>query len=101
MFSRNEILARLREGAEPMEIGQKMADELNAAIDLYEKEKKAIHSRVKARKAIDTLCDYFSDFFDDTVSEEDREQLTDTLMKMSQPAATDDAILQAFLKGLT
>lgn len=106
MFSRNEILARLREGVDAQTIGNEMADELNAAVAAYNKEKaEAGQKRTKARTAVDALIDLFDLFYpnDEVISDKERDQLTDAILDVATPQEkklTDEDVIKAFLKGL-
>ena len=50
MFTKDEILAQLREGTDAADIAQKMADEINAALDQYKAEQEAA-KRDETRRA--------------------------------------------------
>lgn len=106
MFSKNEILARLREGVDAQTIGNEMADELNAAVAAYNKEKAAANQqRAKARTAVDALIDLFDLFYpsEEEISNEERDQLADAILDVATPRKeklTDEDVIKAFLKGL-
>ena len=101
MFSKDEILKRLRAGDSADTIAQEMVDTINGAISDYEDEKAAAATNRKAaRKAVDALCDYFETIFKDKVPDTDREHLTDVLEVTARPAATDDDVIKAFLNAL-
>ena len=87
MFSKNEILAQLRDGADASDIAQKMADELNAAIQEYEKQqanaKRLSARRSAARDMVDVMSKFFSTYVDqEEFSEEDLEQATDAVLEL-------------------
>lgn len=106
MFSKDEILARLREGVDVQVIGDAMADELNAAVAAYNKEKAAAsQKKAKARSAVDALIDLFDLFYpsDEEISNEERDQLASAILDVATPREeklTDDDVIKAFLKGL-
>lgn len=103
MFSKDDILARLRKGDTADLIASEMADQINAAINEYNEEKAAkAASRAKARAAVDALMDYFAEAMGEPVPEEkEREQLTDVLEACAKPKVSDDDILHAFLNALS
>ena len=122
MFTKDEILTRLRNGTEATDIAQEMADNINAAIQEYEKEKAANNTRRRdARDLIDALADFFQKYFDEeTLSESDREDATDELLKLvdnmkvltntinnavsrsetARSKGTDDDLLSRWVKSL-
>lgn len=122
MFTKDEILTQLRNGAEATDIAQKMADNINAAIQEYEREKAVNDTKRKdARDLIDTLADFFQKYFDEeTLSENDREDATDELLKLvdnmkvlastikeaaarsdaARNKSTDDDLLSRWVKSL-
>lgn len=66
MFSKNEILEKLRKGVSTDAIAESMADELNDAIDMYNAEREA-QAKAKASqeqdKALGQVCDAVADYF--------------------------------------
>lgn len=99
MFSKENILKRLRAGDSAETIAQEMADNINAALTEYHEEQEAAASNRKAaRTAVDALCDYFERIFKDKISDENREHLTNVLEVTARPEATDDEVLRTFLK---
>ena len=101
MFSKDEILKRLRTGEAAEAIAQEMVDALNEALSDYEAEKAAATANRKAaRTAVDALCNYFETIFNEKMSNADRERLTNVLEVTARPTATDDDVLRAFLNAL-
>lgn len=130
MFSKNEILEQLRNGADASDIAQKMADEINAAVHDYEAEKEAAQrmsaKRSDARALVDAMADFFGKYFDDgEMTEDEREQATDAMIELTNslreledslkgikleikkadrkpngPKELDDEIIRNFLKSL-
>ena len=87
MFSKEEILAQLRQGADASDIAEKMADEINAAVHEYEAEQeKAKLSSVRredARKVIEGLSEFFSKYMDeDEMGDEDIDKATDAMLEL-------------------
>ena len=92
MFSREDILKQLRDGADPQEIATAMADAINGAIGDYEKEqaeekaKAEIASSKKrkdARKLVDAMADFFEEYFEDTMDEEDRDKAAEAIIELT------------------
>ena len=87
MFSKNEILEQLRNGADASDIAQKMADEINAAVQEYETEQKAAArktaTRADARNMVETMAKFFAAHMDeDEMSDAEIDEATDAVMEL-------------------
>ena len=88
MFSKDDILKQLRAGANAQDIAQDMADNINAAIQEFEEEKKATEAvkvkRADARAVIDVLADFFGKYFDNgSMNEAERDQAVDAMIELT------------------
>ena len=129
MFSKDEILAQLRDGVDASDIAQKMADNINAALDEYKAEQEAAKRdetrRGDAREMVKAMNAFFSKYSDEAgMSEEDIERAVDGVMELMDSldelrtaleketapaperkpigtkAKTDEEALKAFLQSL-
>lgn len=87
MFSKNEILEQLRNGADASDIAQKMADEINAAVQEYETEQKAaerkIATRADARNMVETMAKFFATYIgEDEMNDAEIDEATDAVMEL-------------------
>jgi hypothetical protein len=101
MFTKDEILAQLREGTDAADIAQKMADEINAALDQYKTEQEAAKRgearRKDAREIVALMSKFFSNYTDgDEMSDDDIDKATDAMLEMIDNMHE----LQEAIKGL-
>lgn len=87
MFTKDEILAQLREGTDAADIAQKMADEINAALDQYKAEQEAAKRgetrRKDAREIVALMSEFFGKYTDgDEMSDEDIDKATDAMLEL-------------------
>lgn len=87
MFSKNEILEQLRNGADASDIAQKMADEINAAVQEYETEQKAAErktaTRADARNMVETMAKFFATHMgEDEMNDAEIDEATDAVMEL-------------------
>lgn len=87
MFSKNEILEQLRNGADASDIAQKMADEINAAVRDYEAEREAAERktavREDARNMVKTMSKFFSAHMgEDEMNDAEIDEATDAVMEL-------------------
>ena len=88
MFSKEEILGQLREGASAAEIAQKMSDEINAAMEEYETEQKAQKKadqakRAEARHIVSLMADYFAKYVGERkMNEKEIDEATDAIIEL-------------------
>ena len=93
MFSREDILKQLRDGADPQTIATAMAEAINGAIGDYEKEKAEAEAQAKiaagtkrrdARALVDAMADFFGKYFEgEEMDEDDREKATDAIIELT------------------
>lgn len=89
MFSREDILKQLRDGADPQEIATAMADAINGALGDYQKEQDEAayaekEKRKDARKVVDAMSDFFTKYFgEDPIDEDALEAATDAMIEMT------------------
>lgn len=129
MFSKDEILAQLRDGVDASDIAQKMADNINAALNEYKAEQEAAKRdetrRDDAREMVKAMNAFFSKYTDDAGMDDKAiestvdavmelmdslDELRTALKKETAPAPerkpsgtkakTDDEALKAFLMSL-
>ena len=115
MFTKEEILAQLRDGADASAIAQKMADEINAAIAEYsEEQNKASQKRAEAESVVDALLNFLEKHYGVKRTEDDLKNVTDlvigacdstlemlnTIEKAAKNAPTDDDVIKAWLNAL-
>lgn len=101
MFTKDEILAQLREGTDASDIAQKMADEINAALDQYKAEQEAAKRgetrRKDAREIVALMSEFFGKYTDgDEMSDDDIDKATDAMLELIDNMHE----LQEALKGL-
>lgn len=101
MFTKDEILAQLREGTDAADIAQKMADEINAALDQYKAEQEAAKRdetrRKDARQIVALMSEFFSKYTDgDEMSDGDIDKATDAMLELIDNMSE----LQEAVKGL-
>ena len=101
MFTKDEILAQLREGTDAADIAQKMADEINAALDQYKTEQEAAKRgearRKDARQIVALMAEFFGKYANgDEMSDEDIDKATDAMLELIDNMNE----LQEALKGL-
>lgn len=87
MFTKDEILAQLREGTDAADIAQKMADEINAALDQYKAEQEAAKRdetrRADAREIVALMSEFFGKYTDgEEMSDEDIDKATDAMLEL-------------------
>ena len=87
MFSKNDILEQLRNGADASDIAQKMADEINAAVRDYEAEQEAAKRktavREDARNMVKTMSKFFSAHMgEDEMNDSEIDEATDAVMEL-------------------
>lgn len=87
MFSKDEILARLRDGADASDIAQQMADNINAALDEYKAEQDAAKRdevrRNDARAMVKLMGEFFSKYMgEDELADEDVEKSVDAVLEL-------------------
>lgn len=129
MFSKDEILAQLRDGVDASDIAQKMADNINAALDEYKAEQEAAKRvetrRDDAREMVKAMNAFFSKYADEKgMDEKEIENAVDGIMELMDSldelrsalekdiapmaerkpigtkAKTDEDALKAFLQSL-
>ena len=129
MFSKDEILAQLRDGVDASDIAQKMADNINAALDEYKAEQEAAKRvetrRDDAREMVKAMNTFFSKYADEKgMDEKEIENAVDGIMELMDSldelrsalekdiapmaerkpigtkAKTDEEALKAFLQNL-
>ena len=87
MYSKDDILAKLRKGADASIIAQEMADNINAALQEYQEEQKAEAAkkvkREDARKVIDAMSEFFGKYFGEVMPEAEREQAVDAMIELT------------------
>lgn len=101
MFTKDEILAQLREGTDAADIAQKMADEINAALDQYKAEQEAAKRdetrRADAREIVALMSEFFGKYTDgEEMSDEDIDKATDAMLELIDNMHE----LQEAMKGL-
>lgn len=114
MFTKDEILAQLREGADANDIAQKMADEINAAIAAYSEEQtKASAKRQEAEAVVAAILQFLEHYYNVKREEGDVKKVTDLLIdacnstretikeiekwSKNKNMLTDDEILQKWI----
>lgn len=104
MFSREDILKQLRDGADPQDIATAMADAINGAIKDYEDEQARAQAdtrnaerKADARVLIDNMAAFFQKWCGEgEMSEAERDQAADAICEI-----TDHLMeLDAFFKTL-
>jgi len=129
MFTKDEILAQLRDGVDASDIAQKMADNINAALDEYKAEQEAAKRvetrRDDAREMVKAMNAFFSKYADEEgMDDEAIENAVDGIMELMDSldelraalnkeiapaperkpsgakAKTDEEALKAFLQSL-
>lgn len=115
MFTKEEILAQLRDGTDASAIAQKMADEINAAIAEYsEEQNKASQKRAEAEAVVAALLDFLEKYYGVKRTDDDLKNVTDlvigacdstlemlnTIEKAAKNAPTDDDVIKAWLNAL-
>lgn len=87
MFSKNEILTQLRSGANASDIAQKMADEINAAVEEFEAEKeqakRSAAYRTDARNMVETMAKFFTTHMgEEELTSKEIDEATDAVMEL-------------------
>lgn len=110
MFSREDILAQLRNGADASDIAQKMADAINGALSDFEAEKnkakeeeakKEKEMRVDAGKIVDVLTGFYNKYFGEIeLDKDEREDLVDAVIGMSKDAMKEIERIQKMTKDM-
>ena len=113
MFSREDILAQLRNGADASDIAQKMADAINGALSDFEAEKEKAKKakeaeakrekemRADANKVIDVMTDFYNKYFGEiTFDKEEKEELINTMIDMAKEAIKEIEHIQKMTKNL-
>lgn len=128
MFTKNDILARLKAGESAQDIAQNLADSLNDAIKAYEDEKRKAEEAelAKAKREAEKqaameditkrLNDFFCKYYDDaSLSDLDVSRFSREIIKMmdkaseaiaaalgpigTDPEDDDEAVLRSFLEN--
>ena len=113
MFSREDILTQLRNGADASDIAQKMADAINGALSDFEAEKEKAKKakeaeakrekemRADANKVIDVMTDFYNKYFGEiTFDKEEKEELINTMIDMAKEAIKEIEHIQKMTKNL-
>jgi len=87
MFSKNEILAQLRNGADASDIAQRMADEINEAVHEFEVEqeqaKRSAACRSDARNMVEVMAKFFATHMgEDELSDSEIDEATDAVIEL-------------------
>ena len=89
MFSKEEILAQLRNGADASDIAQKMADTINEAVREYDAEAEKAKARdaerlEDARKVTRVMADYFAKWMgEDKMTEAEIDEAAQAMIELS------------------
>lgn len=104
MYSKDDILAKLRKGADASVIAQEMADNINAALQEYQEEQKAEEikkiKRQDARKVIDAMSEFFGKYFGEVMPEAEREQAVDAMIELTDHIRDMESHLKDLVKAV-
>lgn len=104
MYSKDDILAKLRKGADASVIAQEMADNINAALQEYQEEQKAEETkkikRQDARKVIDAMSEFFGKYFGEVMPEAEREQAVDAMIELTDHIRDMESHLKDLVKAI-
>ena len=106
MYTKEDILKQLRNGADAADIAKQMADNINAAIQEYDKEQEAAkhteaEKRKDAGKVVDALNDYFIKYFgEEGVTGEGREKAIDAIIQLTDYMVELEDQMDAIVKKI-